>query len=304
MEKEKTNKDKKVKVAKIDITKKEPLSKSAAQKDKPTTKVEITKKKNSNRIKKEISNDPRIKRTMEVMRKYNVVAVAMIAIALFLFSFIIAAQLNTVGNTNIISEGMREAQLLSELQNSKEEYELLKENYEESQKIVNEYKTDSSTNDTLISSITSDLQKANVLAGLANVKGEGVVITVNDSDSNSLNLSAEAGIVHDTDITAIITELKAAGAEAISVNGQRIISTTAIRCVGPTIQVNSVKVAAPFYIKAIGNAKYLESALSIKGGIVDSLKAYGVKIEVETDDRIQIDKYDATLKLKYAQVVE
>lgn len=275
---------------KIDITKTEPLDKKADAKKKlsegSTSKV---KKKN-------------IKKTVDVIKKYNIISIVMIALALFIFSFVIAAQLNTVGNTNIISEGMREADLLRELQNVKEEYEALKEQYEDSQEIVEEYKTSSASNDTLIASMKAELEKANILAGLADVRGEGVVITL--KDSTDTEMSVEAGLVHDTDLTAIVTELKAAGAEAISINGQRVISTTAIRCVGPTIQVNSVKVASPFYIKAIGNSKYLESALNIKNGVVDSLKAYGIEVEVETDNSITIDKYDLVLRLKYAKEVK
>lgn len=152
--------------------------------------------------------------------------------------------------------------------------------------------------------MTEQLNAASVLAGLVDLKGEGVLVTIHDSTSTSPDLTAEAGLVHDTDLVAIVTELKAAGAEAISINGQRIIATTPIRCVGPTIQINSVKVAAPFYIKAIGNAQYLESALNIKGGIVSSLKSYGLTIEVTRQENIQIDKYDGNFKLRTATVVK
>lgn len=281
-------------VPKIDITKTEPLDKTSE-----TRKIEkdkVAKEKNA-KVKKENA-----KKRVESTNKYNVTAIVMIALALFIFSFVIAAQLNTVGNTNIISQGMREADLLRELQNMKEEYETLKEQYKESQEIVEEYKTSSSSNDLLIGAMQSELEKANVLAGLANVRGEGVVITL--KDSTDTEVSVEAGLVHDTDLTAIVTELKAAGAEAISINGQRVIATTAIRCVGPTIQVNSVKVASPFYIKAIGNSKYLESALNIKNGVVDSLKAYGIEVEIKTDNSITIDKYDLALKLRYAKEIK
>ncbi len=275
----------------IDITKTEPLDKKADTKKKEVEKQSSVKAKKQH-----------MKKTVDVIKKYNITATVMIALALFIFSFVIAAQLNTVGNTNIISEGMREAEILRELQNVKEEYQTLKEQYEDSQEIVEEYKTSSSSNDALIASMQSELEKANVLAGLATVRGEGVVITL--KDSTDTEMSAEAGLVHDTDLTAIVTELKAAGAEAISINGQRVIATTAIRCVGPTIQVNSVKVASPFYIKAIGNSKYLESALNIRNGVVDSLKSYGIEVEIETDNKITIDKYDLALKLRYASEVK
>lgn len=286
---EKKQREKQTKT-KIDITKTEPLDKKIEPK-------KANKTTSNSKVKNIKAN-----KTVDVIKKYNLTAVIMIALALFIFSFVIAAQLNTVGNTNIIAEGMREAELLRELQNIKEEYELLKESYEESQEIVEEYKTSSSSNDALIASMKSELEQASILAGLVDVRGEGVVITLNDSTSTDMGL--EAGLVHDTDITAIVTELKAAGAEAISINGQRVIATTAIRCVGPTIQVNSVKVASPFYIKAIGNSKYLESALNIKNGVVDSLKAYGIEVDVQTNESITIGKYDLALRLKYASKIK
>ena len=281
---------------KIDITKTEPLDKTVEAKSKAKAKEKQANSKVSDSAK------IKVKALQDKAQRYNITATVMIALALFIFSFVIAAQLNTVGNTNIISEGMREADLLRELQNVKEEYQTLKEQYDDSQEIVEEYKTSSSSNDALIASMQSELEKANVLAGLAAVRGEGVVITL--KDSTDTEVSVEAGLVHDTDLTAIVTELKAAGAEAISINGQRVIATTAIRCVGPTIQVNSVKVASPFYIKAIGNSKYLESALNIRNGVVDSLKSYGIEVEIETDNKITIDKYDLALKLRYATQVK
>lgn len=268
------------KVKPIDITKKEPLNKEKKEENGTKRKIKI------------------------IIKKYNIIACFLIGVTVFVFTLIIAAQLNTVGNTDVISEGMREAELLSEISRLRGEAEDLNEEYEKSQSVVEEYKTNASTNDTLIATMTEELDKAKLLAGITNVKGEGVVITIEDSTTVSSDLTVEAGLVHDTDITSIVTELKAAGVEAISINGQRIIANTAIRCVGPTIQINSVKVASPFYIKAIGNSDYLESALNIKGGIVDSLRGYGITIKVERQDDIQIDKFDGTLKFKIAEIDE
>ena len=296
MEKNTSKNGVKEKKAKIDITKKEPIDK--VKKIANDVKVpNVTKE-----TKKQSKASSKIEKTKALMKKYNITSVVMISLVLFICSFIIAAQLNTVENTDIIAEGMREAELLTELQKANNRYEELKKEYEKSQIIVDEYKTDASTNDLLISSMKTLLERAEILAGLVKVKGQGVVITL--ADSTDTNIPVEAGLVHDTDIMAIVNELRAAGAEAISVNGQRIISTTAIRCVGPTIQINEIKVASPFYIKAIGDAKYLESALNIKNGIVDNFKVYGINVEVKTDNNITIDKYDNTLTLKYASEVK
>lgn len=264
----------------IDVTVIEPLNKEKSKK----TKFSINMKK--------------------MFNAKSLVSYILVGIAAFVFTVIITAQLNTVSNTDIIAEGMREAELLSELAKVKEELESLKEDYEESRQIVEEYKSNASSNDTLIASMTAELKAAAALAGLEDLKGEGVVITLYDSTSTSSDLNLEAGLVHDTDLVAVVTELKAAGAEAISINGQRIIATTPIRCVGPTIQINSVKVAAPYYIKAIGNSQYLESALNIRGGIVSNLRSYGITIEITRQSDIQIDKYDGNFKLRVAEVVE
>lgn len=283
----------KEKKSKIDITKKEPLHKAKQEEREP-----IKKKKKLITIKRKDRDNKDVKNNTEVINKYNFASVIMIALVLFIFSFIIAAQLNTVGNTDIISTGMREAELIAELQKANEKYEALKKEYDKSQIIVEEYKNDASTNDALIASMKTVLDNAKLLAGLSTVKGEGVVVIL--QDSTDPNVSLEAGLVHDTDIMSIVNELRAAGAEAISVNNHRILATTAIRCVGPAIQINSTKVGSPFHIKAIGNAKYLESALNVRGGVIDNLKSYGIQIEVATSDGIIIDKYSAPLSLEYA----
>lgn len=274
----------------IDITKKEPIDKNKT-KDENKVKEPIVKKK----VVK--SNKKHLKKFKLFCEKHSIISYTLIGIALFIFALIMSAQLNTVGNTDVITKGLREAELLSEISKLKDDYENLKEDYDENEKIVEEYKTSSGANDTLISSLTTELDKASALAGLTDLKGEGLLITVEDGETAQ-------EIVHDTDLSAIVTELKAAGAEAISINGQRIIATTAIRCVGPTIQINSTKVAAPFYIKAIGNSKYLESALNIKGGVVDSLKSYGEKITIKRENKMDIPKYDGSFKLKVSEVVK
>ena len=124
------------------------------------------------------------------------------------------------------------------------------------------------------------------------MSGEGIIVTLADGQKSD-------SLVHDSDVLTVVNELKAAGAEAICINNQRIISTSAIRCVGPVIQVNYQKVAAPFEIKAIGNAQYLESALTIKNGISDVMRNLGVGINITRHDKVDIPKYEGSLNFKY-----
>ena len=246
-----------------------------------------------------------VKKINDFMKKNAIWQYTLIGLAVFALSFIFMAQLNTVNKSEETIQGKREAELIDDLTALKTEYEELKKENEKNLKIVEEYKTSSSNNSTLINSLTEQLNQMAALSGMKDVKGEGIIVTVDDSDmAVSENISTESMLIHDTDLRAIVNELNAAGAEAISINGQRILSNTAIRCVGPVIQVNGIKVAAPFSIKAIGNAKYLESALSIKGGIVDSFEVYGIKIDITRENSITISKYDGKLSFSKATVVE
>ena len=227
-------------------------------------------------------------------KKYSVATYVCIGIALFFLSLMLVAQMKTISNTEEVLQGKREAQLSDELVNLQRNYNELKSKYDESQKVVEEYQNSSSTNNSLIASMKNQIDYLSLLSGTTDVKGEGVIITLSDGETPSDTSTRTDTLVHDSDVLTVVNELKAAGAEAISVNGQRIISTSAIRCVGPVIQVNYQKVAAPFEIKAIGNAQYLESAMTIKNGVVDVLKKLGIGVTLERTKNLQIPKFTGT----------
>lgn len=259
----------------------------------------MTKKKVENAEKKANKKD----NVLEWVKKHAVIPYTMIGIALFFLSVLLAAQMKTISNTEEVLQGKRETELAEDLVNLQNKYNDLKKKYDDSQEIVEEYKTSSGANDTLISSMKKEIEELSAIAGTEDLIGEGVTVTLDDGVLTDGTLRTDA-LVHDSDVLTVVNELKAAGAEAISVNGQRIISTSAIRCVGPVIQVNYQKVAAPFVIKAIGNAQYLESAMNIKNGVVDTLKDLGVAVEVVREKEITIEKFSGSISLKNASVLE
>jgi uncharacterized protein YlxW (UPF0749 family) len=150
------------------------------------------------------------------------------------------------------------------------------------------------------------LKEMKLLAGVVPVRGPGVVVTLHDSPKRDVNETRpeviENYIVHDYDIRAVVNELFAAGAEAISVNGQRLIATSSIRCVGPVILVNSVKVAAPYVIKAIGKPDDLQKALELPGGAADGLFLLDM-IEVKQQPDILIPAYTGSTRFNWAKPV-
>lgn len=129
--------------------------------------------------------------------------------------------------------------------------------------------------------LSKDLAKAQFMAGLTDVKGPGIVVTLDDSKI-PLPVGMPAGvlgasppnIIHDTDINQVVNELKATGAEAVSVNDQRLIATSAVRCAGPTVFVNNTPQTPPYIIKAIGSPKNLTTALNMSGGIMQQIRSY------------------------------
>ncbi len=152
--------------------------------------------------------------------------------------------------------------------------------------------------------VKEELQALRLLAGLAPVEGPGVILTLRDSPKKpgSLNLPVEDFIVHDTDIRTVVNELRNAGAEVISINDERLIATTAIRCSGNVTYINERKYASPFVIKAIGNPDTLAGGVKMPGGIYDDLDQLGMVTMVKSNS-IRIPGYPGVPKFRYAKLV-
>lgn len=136
-------------------------------------------------------------------------------------------------------------------------------------------------------------EAAKLYAGLTDVKGDGVIITLNDAEEKN-PFDAEWSLLHDADIYEVVNELKRGGAQAISINNERVISTTEIICAGPTIRVNRNRYAVPFEIKAIGDPKRLYSTFT-ESAIYASLKWLDIRVEIKEVKDIDIPKYNGNV---------
>lgn len=151
----------------------------------------------------------------------------------------------------------------------------------------------------------SGMERLNILAGSTDVEGEGVEIVLDDSNlARSANENPNLYIIHDEDLLRVLNELCAAGAEAISINDQRIVATTEVRCAGPTVSVNNVRSAPPYVIKAIGNPKNLTSALRLRGGVVETFEFWGIQVKIKTNDKVHIPALNSPRNFEYAKVVK
>ena len=213
----------------------------------------------------------------------------------------ICIQIKTVKSTNSASsQNYEENNLRAEVLKYKEKYDNLLKETEKVDAQLQEQIESATKNNSELEEAKNQINEGNKTIGLAEVTGPGVIITVADSeiDSNSV-VDATDLIIHDTDILKIVNELKNAGAEAISINNQRVILTTPIICGGNIININGERIGSPFEIKAIGSPEALAN-LSRPGGWLSKLEKRGIKVSaIKKSNSITIPKYSGVLNFKY-----
>lgn len=228
----------------------------------------------------------------------------LLAIA-FIFGFLITVQLKS----NITSEGIITIQRLLDMENDVNnvlaETNNLKKSVAEARQKLIEYETNIGENGSIYTSMENEFKKIRSYAGLEKLEGPGIIITLNDSLENFEDVeNPELYLIHDIDVLEIVNELRAAGAEAIAINDVRVISTTSIKCGGPTINVDGSRHATPFIIKAIGDAKTLEASALAPDGYIDWMEYSGIRIEVEKVEHLTINKYMNTPKINHQKIIE
>ena len=233
----------------------------------------------------------------ESMKKGKITMIISIGCTALILTMIMFTQFKTVDETDITAiETMRETELREELADLKTKYEELDEKITETENKINEYKTELASNADSSKLLEKEINEAEDYLGYTALVGEGIEVILSDGDD----------IIYYYDLLKLVNDLNEAGAEAISINDERIVNTSAISLVGTRIiLVNSKKISGPYFVKAIGDKKYLESSITIKGGYKDLLEKEGKKIEYNLKDSVLIPAYDGQdLLLKNARINE
>jgi uncharacterized protein YlxW (UPF0749 family) len=155
---------------------------------------------------------------------------------------------------------------------------------------------------TLTVAMSRELESLRVLIGLKAMRGPGVTVAL--ADAKALPPGANPVVVTYQDLVSVINELWAAGAEAVSVNGQRVTAMTGFGQVGGTVIVNLQRLNGPFVVTAIGDPATLEGALNIRGGLVDGLRALGLSIVISRQPDLQVAAYRGVMKFEHARPIE
>ena len=206
-----------------------------------------------------------------------------------ILGMLIGVQYNTVQSQAASAAGtdnVRLTELSAELRKEREEKEALEKQLDKQTELLETYEAGESDGAAL-ESLQKENEKLRAFAGLSEQTGAGIVVTMDDSDKD-MGGDKNAYLVHAEDILKVVNELFVAGAEAVSVNGQRIVAQSGITCAGSVITVNGVRVAAPFEIKAIGDASVLQAALRFPGGVVDTLSPWGIVIDIREEASVTV----------------
>ena len=186
---------------------------------------------------------------------------------------------------------------LEEKKNLEYEIDIENKQIEKLRKIKNEYQKDLEVYEQKFSDKKSvrelmeyELSYLKDITGESKVKGEGIIITIKDSENElKENQNPNELIVHDIDILRIVNDLKKAGATAISINEERILTLSKIKCSGATIKVNDTTYGQPFIIKAIGNLETLKASVLSPESYASILQEiYGIYIKVDERNDIII----------------
>lgn len=242
---------------------------------------------------KNIKSFKEIKGNKELIEKISQknLILLIIFISTIIVAAVIAIQMKAISFIDIKKiEAMRDAELKTEITALKEKNKELDSRILEIDNNIQKYKLNTTENKSTSEIIENELLLTNINAGYTNVTGEGLILTLEDNEAQEIDSA---------DILNLVNQLWIAGAEAISINDERVVSSTDITTVDQNkVFVNSKHQAGPYKIKVIGNKKQLEGALIIKNGYINEMLATGKSISYTIEENIEIPKYKSEIEMK------
>ncbi|MDQ3930162.1 MAG: DUF881 domain-containing protein [Chloroflexota bacterium] len=166
--------------------------------------------------------------------------------------------------------------------------------------------TDAKSKTTLLD-LNSEINRQRTSSGLVALSGPGVIATFNDSTVHSIPQNEDPAkyILHEYDLRDILNALWIAGAEAISLNGERIVGNTSIYCVGSTVICNSTRLSPPYEIHAVGDPEALAAALQGSPQMAkfnQRALVYDLPVKIEQSNEVLVPAYNGSFVFKYATV--
>ncbi|MEI8216712.1 MAG: DUF881 domain-containing protein [Eubacteriales bacterium] len=239
------------------------------------------------------------------MKKYG--GVILVGFLALLIGLVISVQISTTQGADpggLIPFAKAQG-YVAELKKVRADKEVILQQLNDLEKQLEDIKKNKAEGDVVAEQMVADLAKYKMAAGMVDVKGPGVSVTIDDPKVEVLDGEKYSVIMYNYELLlSFVNKLKDAGAEAISINGQRIIATTEISLAGENVNINGVPTAPPYIIKAIGNPDTIESTLTIRFGIVEQMKSrYNLSVDINKSDEISIPRFSNVITFRYAKPV-
>jgi len=159
-------------------------------------------------------------------------------------------------------------------------------------------------NDELELALRKEIERTKVMAGVTPVEGPGIeVVLSNPPAEDEVSGKGHLFTVRDGDLLRAVNELRAAGAEALAINGQRLTGSSEIRLAGAYINVNMQRITPPYTIQAIGDPDTLRAALEMTDGLARTLREWGVNVEIKTLEKVELPGYLGPRTVDFAEPV-
>lgn len=220
----------------------------------------------------------------------------------FLMGLLLVSQFGVTEGQSVYVSAKAVGEYGTSIEGEKREIDNIKEKIVSTREQLAKYEAAQDEDDftEITQELVSEISKYKMFSGYETVNGPGVKVTVDDGtrplyEGEDINVV----LVHDVDIIMVINDLKRCGAEAISVNGQRIVDRSEISCSGYTVRINGQVFARPFVIRAIGDGKRMSANLLSYEGYGTLLRNCGVQFAVELVENVVIQGFTGAVTYKY-----
>lgn len=228
------------------------------------------------------------------------------ALALIM-GLIVSIQLNTSESSDRggLATYIQVEALEKQLKDVRNEKDLILAEYMELEKRLKEIEEQSISEDAILKAAMADLEKYKMATGIVDMKGPGVIITIDDplpTEENPGDGYSTIMLRYEL-LLSLVNKLKESGAEAVSINGQRIIARTEISLAGNNVNINAVPTAPPYIVKAIGDPETLDGALNIRFGIIEDMRSFDLQVSLIKQEEIEISRYNGVIRYIYAKPI-
>jgi uncharacterized protein YlxW (UPF0749 family) len=231
-----------------------------------------------------------------------------LTLVMFLSGLLLILALRSLAASGLTSSRMQNENLVNLIRNQEEEITSIEAEIVARRNLLNSVQLSSDSDRQALEELQNLIRRLDAMAGYTEVRGPGVILSLDDNrkdaavaqKSNPGQFKPDDFLIHDRHLLYIVNELRAAGAEAISINDQRVVGTSEFRCAGPVILVNTTRLAPPYIIRAIGNQASLTGTLALPESEFNILKMAGYPVSVQNSPMLLLPAYKSSYQFSYA----